>query len=147
MAWYWWVLLGVGFVVVEITTLDLIFLMLAVGALAGAAETMLASTFLAQALVACAVALLMLVAVRPIALRHLQTPGELRSGTNALPGTQARVLERVDSLDGRVKIGGETWSARSADPSQVIEPGTTVDVVRIDGATAIVNPSVNASEQ
>jgi membrane protein implicated in regulation of membrane protease activity len=77
--------------------------------------------------------------VRPVARRHLRTPPHLRTGTAALVGARAVVLERVDLDDGKVKIGGEVWSARSYDEDRVIEPGTRVDVMKIEGATALVS--------
>ncbi len=79
-----------------------------------------------------------LAVVRPIARRHMRTPARLRSGTAALVGTQALVLERVDADRGQVKIGGEVWTARSYDETEVFEPGARVDVMKIDGATALV---------
>lgn len=141
MEWYWWVIIAVVLAVVEISTLDLFFLMLSVGALAGALAAVAVHGVLVSSLVAMGVAILMVAVVRPVALSHLRTPLRLRSGVEALKGQQALVLERVNNLDGRVKIGGEIWSARSYEPSQVMEPGTTVDVVSIDGATAVVYPS------
>jgi membrane protein implicated in regulation of membrane protease activity len=53
-------------------------------------------------------------------------------------GAKAVVLERVDLNGGQVKIGGEVWTARAYDEAQVIEPGARVDVVKIEGATALV---------
>ena len=76
--------------------------------------------------------------IRPIAVRHMRTPARLRSGTAALVGTRAVVLERVDADRGQVKIGGEIWTARSYDEDDVFEPGERVDVMKIDGATALV---------
>jgi membrane protein implicated in regulation of membrane protease activity len=76
--------------------------------------------------------------LRPIATRHLRTPAHIRMGTAALVGSRAVVLERVDGAGGRVKIGGEVWSARTFDEDHVIEPGTRVEVLKIDGATALV---------
>jgi membrane protein implicated in regulation of membrane protease activity len=76
--------------------------------------------------------------IRPIAKRHLRTPARLRTGTAALVGTQALVLERVDRDCGQVKIGGEVWTARSYDEDDVFEAGSRVDVMKIDGATALV---------
>jgi membrane protein implicated in regulation of membrane protease activity len=76
--------------------------------------------------------------LRPIARRHLQTPARLRTGTAALVGTRALVLERVDAHGGSVKIGGEIWTARTFDEDEVLEPGSRVDVMKIDGATALV---------
>ena len=76
--------------------------------------------------------------LRPIARRHLKVPPHVRTGTAALVGCSATVLEQVDRDGGRVKIGGEIWSARSYDDDQVIEPGDRVEVLKIDGATALV---------
>lgn len=76
--------------------------------------------------------------LRPIARRHLHMPATLRTGTAALEGSKAVVTQRVDMHGGRVKIGGEEWSARAYMDDQVIEPGTRVEVVKIDGATALV---------
>ena len=62
----------------------------------------------------------------------------MRTGTAALVGASAVVVERVDAHGGRVKIGGEIWSARTLDGEQVLEPGTNVQVAEIQGATALV---------
>jgi membrane protein implicated in regulation of membrane protease activity len=76
--------------------------------------------------------------IRPIARQHLRTPARLRTGTAALVGAKALVTERVDDLNGQVKIGGEVWSARAFLDGQVIEPGARVEVAKIEGATALV---------
>jgi membrane protein implicated in regulation of membrane protease activity len=76
--------------------------------------------------------------VRPIARRHLRTPARIRTGTAALVGTRALVLDRVDADHGQVKIGGEVWTARPYDEDDVYEPGARVEVVKIEGATALV---------
>jgi membrane protein implicated in regulation of membrane protease activity len=76
--------------------------------------------------------------LRPIARRHLRQPAELRTGAAALVGAKAVVVERVNIAGGLVKIGGEVWSARAYDESQVLEPGTQVQVAVIEGATALV---------
>jgi len=137
-AWVWWVVAAVVLGIVEVTTLDLIFLMLAAGALAGAATALATDSVALQAVVALVVAVAMLGLVRPVALRHLRTPIETRTGIAALVGAKALVVERVDGHGGRVKLAGEVWSARSYDGETVLEPGDSVDVVEIDGATALV---------
>jgi len=76
--------------------------------------------------------------VRPIARAHLHVPALTRTGTAALVGTRALVLQRVDVNGGRVRIGGEEWSARAYMEDQVLEPGTRVEVAKIEGATALV---------
>ena len=77
--------------------------------------------------------------VRPIAVRHLRTPPSTRTGTAALVGAKALVLERVSQDGGRVKIGGEEWSARPYDDDDVFEEGARVEVLKIEGATALVS--------
>jgi|SRR5215211_6258082 len=77
--------------------------------------------------------------LRPVARGHMHTPARLRTGTAALVGQPATVLERVDGQGGSVKLAGEVWSARAFDEDQVFEPGQRVDVLKIDGATALVH--------
>lgn len=147
MSWlteHWWVLWAVGALVfagVEVLTLDLTFLMLAAGALAGAILTGVGAPVGISAVVAVVVAVAMLGAVRPIALRHLRQGPNVRTGISALVGSKAIVTERVDPHGGRVKIGGEVWTACSFDEHAVIEEGATVDVISIEGATAYVYES------
>jgi membrane protein implicated in regulation of membrane protease activity len=78
--------------------------------------------------------------VRPIAMRHIKQPPLLRTGTAALVGRSAVVVEEVTEHTGRVRIGGEEWSSRAYDESLVIPVGAKVDVMQIDGATALVYP-------
>jgi membrane protein implicated in regulation of membrane protease activity len=79
--------------------------------------------------------------VRPIAMKHLKQPPALRSGTAALVGRSAVVLEEVSDHGGRVRIGGEEWSSRLyMEDSEPIKVGTKVDVMQIVGATALVYP-------
>jgi membrane protein implicated in regulation of membrane protease activity len=77
---------------------------------------------------------------RPFALRHVRQPPMLRTGAAALVGRSAFVLEEVTAQAGRVRIGGDVWSARAYDETLVIPAGTTVDVMHIEGATALVYP-------
>jgi len=77
--------------------------------------------------------------LRPVARGHMHTPARLRTGTAALVGQPATVLERVDGQGGSVKLAGEVWTARAFDEDQVFEPGQRVDVLKIDGATALVH--------
>jgi membrane protein implicated in regulation of membrane protease activity len=73
-------------------------------------------------------------------VRHLKQPPPLRTGTAALVGRRALVLREVTGHDGRVRIGGEEWSARCYDETLVIPAGATVDVIQIEGASALVYP-------
>jgi membrane protein implicated in regulation of membrane protease activity len=137
-AWAGWLGLAVVLGIVETTTMDLVFLMLAGGALAGALAAGVGAPLLVQAVVAVVATAALLGVVRPVAKRHLRTPLEARTGVAALVGRDALVTEKVDAHSGQVKLAGEIWSARAFDDREVIEPGARVHVVEIDGATAVV---------
>jgi membrane protein implicated in regulation of membrane protease activity len=77
--------------------------------------------------------------LRPVLRRHAKLPAQLRTGTAALVGHTATVVERVSDAGGCVKLEGEVWSARPFDEDEVIEPGTRVHVMEIRGATALVS--------
>ncbi len=137
-AWVWWVIAAAVLAAAEVFTLDLVFVMVSVGALAGAGAAGADGPIALQVAVAIAVALAGLFGLRPVALRHLRTTPALRTGTAALIGTQALVLSDVGPDDGRVKLAGEVWSARSYDGSTVFGAGQRVAVLQIEGATALI---------
>nr|WP_203675240.1 MULTISPECIES: NfeD family protein [unclassified Streptomyces] len=112
--------------------------MFAVGAVAGAIVAALGGGIVVQVIVFVIVSVALLAVVRPIAYKHRTQRPELRTGIDALRGRQAVVLERVDGGGGRIKLAGEIWSARALDEERSFDPGEKVDVVEIDGATAVV---------
>ena len=79
-----------------------------------------------------------LLVLRPIARRYLRVPPVLRTGVAALPGARATVLQRVDDHGGTISVGGAVWTARPYVEGVAIEPGAAVEVVKIEGATALV---------
>ena len=129
------VLLATG----EVFTPGLFFLgPVALAAVAGAVAAAVGGAVWLQLVVFIAGSAASLGLLRPIARAHLHMPVAIRTGAAALEGAHALVLQRVDASGGRVRIGGEEWSARAYMPDQVIEPGTQVEVVKIEGATALV---------
>ncbi|WP_448060411.1 NfeD family protein [Cellulomonas hominis] len=139
MGWLWWLggalLLGIG----EMLTLDLLFLMLAGGALGGAVANLIGLPIGWQVAVAAVTSLLLLFALRPWLLRHLRARTPLQeTNSAALVGRAASVVATTDAAGGRIKLAGEVWSARSADAGVSFAPGAPVLVRRIDGATAVV---------
>lgn len=135
--WLVWLILGGGLAIAELLTMDFVLLMLAGGALTAAIAAAITGSAVISVVVGAVVAISMLGLVRPFALKHLKAGPHVRMGVDALVGKQALVIERVDAHSGRVKIDGEVWTARTHDPV-AIEPGRTVDVTQIDGATAYV---------
>ncbi|MFI1717103.1 NfeD family protein [Streptomyces sp. NPDC053513] len=137
-AWVWWLIGAVGLGIPLVLTAMPEFGMFSVGAVAGAVTAALGFGVVAQVLVFVVVSVALVAVVRPIATRHRDGRPELATGVDALKGRQAVVLERVDGSGGRIKLAGEVWSARTLDTGQTFEPGEQVDVVDIDGATAVV---------
>jgi membrane protein implicated in regulation of membrane protease activity len=139
-SWIVWLVLAAMLGFAEVMTTTLAFGLLAaaavVAAIVGAVGLGLAFQLAAFAVAAGAG----LGVVRPLAVRHIRQPPLLRTGASALVGRSATVTEEVTALGGRVRIGGEVWSARSYEESQVIPAGSRVDVFAIEGATALVHP-------
>jgi membrane protein implicated in regulation of membrane protease activity len=114
-------------------------LMLATGALVGMVVGLTPLPFFVQLLAAIATSIGMLALVRPNIVKRLHSGPELRLGHQALVGKQGIVLDEVSAQGGQIRIGGEVWTARPYDESEVIEAGATVDVFEIRGATALVH--------
>jgi len=141
--WLAWVGGALVLGLVEVASLDLVFIMLSGGALAAAAAAgFLDADFPQQVIVFVVASALLLLIARPLALRKLKPQGpEERTGTSAHVGRAAEVVETVSAKTGLVKLTGEHWTARSADPARTFEIGESVTVVRIEGATALVDGS------
>ncbi|MEU0744539.1 NfeD family protein [Streptomyces sp. NPDC006134] len=137
-AWVWWLVAAAALGIPLVVTAMPEFGMLAVGAVAAAAASGFGAGLVVQVLVFVVVSVALIAVVRPIAARHRNRRPQLLSGVEALKGRQAVVLERVDGSGGRIKLAGEVWSARALDTGRAYEVGQEVDVVDIEGATAIV---------
>ena len=140
MPWIAWLIAAVALGVAEAFTLTLAFGLLAAAALIAAIVAGVGGSLLLQVLAFAITAGVGLVIVRPIARRQMTHPSLVREGSYALVGKKALVIEEVTGTQGLIKISGEVWSARALDESHVIPAGTPVDVMEIDGATAIVYP-------
>jgi membrane protein implicated in regulation of membrane protease activity len=122
----------------EMATVSFFLGPIAVAATLSAVVALTGAPLAAQWIVFILASLGSLLVLRPIAKRHLRTPAQIRTGTAALVGAPATVLERVDGDGGQVKIAGEIWTARAYDRDEAFEPGARVEVMQIDGATALV---------
>ena len=139
MGWLVWVLVAIGLGVGEVLTPGLFFLgPVALAAVAAAVASALGAGSTFSLLVFIVGSLASLAILRPIARRHVRLPTLSRTGTDALVGRKAVVTRRVDEHGGRVRIGGEEWSARTYLDGQVLDEGSSVDVIQIEGATALV---------
>ncbi|MDA0185506.1 NfeD family protein [Solirubrobacter phytolaccae] len=139
-AWVIWLIVAVVLAVGEIATTSFFLAPFAGGAAAaallaaaGAGTTVEAAAFLV-------VSLILLAALRPVARTHRLSKA-VKTGTAALVGQSAIVMERISNDEGVgcIKLDGEIWTARAFDDEMVIEPGTKVHVLEIRGATALVS--------
>jgi membrane protein implicated in regulation of membrane protease activity len=137
--WLVWAIVAIVLAVGEILTPGLFFLgPVALAALAAALASALGAGIALSLIVFIAGSVASLAILRPIARRHVHLPAISRTGTDALVGRKAVVLRPVDAVGGRVRIGGEEWTARAFLDGESFAEGTQVEVVKIEGATALV---------
>ena len=138
--WLLWLILAVIFAVGEIATLGFFLAPFAGGAAVAAVVSAMGVPFVGSLAGFLVVAVILLAALRPLARSHRRMPPSLRTGTAALVGKSAMVVERIANQEGVgcVKIDGDVWTARAYMEEETYEPGTRVQVVEIRGATALV---------
>jgi membrane protein implicated in regulation of membrane protease activity len=142
MLWVGWVIAAVILAVGEMVTTGFYLAPFAAGAAIAAVVAALGVGLVGSLAVFLVASVLLLTTVRPVARRHLQMPPRIRTGTAALVGRDAVVLERIANHEasGCARIeGGQVWTARAFDDDRVIEPGERVQVLEIRGATALVD--------
>lgn len=133
-----WLIAALVLAGAEALTGDMFLLMLSGGALAAAGSSWLLDwPVWADGVVFLIVSVLMLTLVRRPLRQRLSGKGALM-GIKALEGKSALVLDRVARDEGQVKLDGQIWTARPLNEGDVYEPGESVTVVHIDGATAVV---------
>ncbi|MFL5953061.1 MAG: NfeD family protein [Gaiellaceae bacterium] len=139
MGWLVWVVVAIALAVGEVLTPGLFFLgPVALAAVAAGVASLLGAGSVGSLIVFIVGSLASLAFLRPVARRHVRLPAISRTGTDALVGRKALVTRKVDAHGGRVRIGGEEWSARAYLDEQVLDEGASVDVIQIEGATALV---------
>ena len=139
--WETWLGLSIVLGVAEMFSLDLILIMLAVGAVTGMVLALLDLPLAVQVLGAAGASVAMLAIVRPSMAKRLHSGPELQLGHDKLVGHQGVVTQEISGLTtGRVKLAGEVWSAMPFDDTMTIPVGETVEILAIKGATAYVHP-------
>jgi membrane protein implicated in regulation of membrane protease activity len=137
--WVIWMIAAGVLAVGEIFSLSFFLGPIAVAAAVAAVAALIGAGLALQIVVFILASAASIAVLRPVARRHLRTPAQLRTGTAALVGEHAVVLERVDRDGGQIKLAGEIWTARAFDEDEVLEPGARVQVMQIQGATALVS--------
>ncbi|MET9225941.1 NfeD family protein [Lentzea sp. NPDC003310] len=136
-----WLIVGILLVVAEVLSGDFVLVMLGAAALAAAGVSAVGAADLVSVLVFAATSLGLIVTARPLLKKRLQLGSDIRMHHEALLGSRAIAVTKVDEHGGQVKIGGDTWSARTLDGS-VVDEGEAVTVVEISGAVAVVIAAV-----
>ena len=137
--WVAWLIVAVVFAVGEVLTLGFFLGPFAIAAAVAAVVSAAGAPLLVSGIAFLVASAVTFGALRPVVRRHTRLPASLRTGTAALVGKTATVVERVDSDGGCVKLEGEVWTAKTYLDDEVIEPGTRVQVMEIRGATALVS--------
>lgn len=138
MAALLWLIAGVVLVAAEVISGELVLLMLGAAAVGTAGVAALGAPLWLDAVVFAALSGGLVLLARPALKRRLEQGSTVQTNVNALIGARATVESTVDAQDGRVRIGGDVWSARALDETQVLETGRTVTVMEISGAVAVV---------
>jgi membrane protein implicated in regulation of membrane protease activity len=138
--WLIWLIIALVLAIAEIFTFTAALGILAAAAAATAGTAAIGLPLLGQLVVFSVVSTAGVVLIRPWARRMMLQPRLERFGVEALVGASAYVLREVNGHEGLVRLRGEDWTARPYDESLVIPAGSTVDVLHIDGTTAVVYP-------
>jgi len=144
-SWAIWLSLAFLLGIAEIMSLDLVLIMLAVGALAGAVVAVAApSLWWLQILVASGISIMMLLLLRPTLLAKVRSMPGYRSSAAKIVGSSGVATSQIDRSGGEIKVDGQSWSARPYSSDLVIEQGTEIEVYEIDGVIAVVYPKHGA---
>jgi membrane protein implicated in regulation of membrane protease activity len=140
-SWVYWLIAAVILAIGEIATTGLFLAPFAAGALLATIVAAAGAGAVVEWAVFLVVSVVVLAALRPVAREHQRTRGKLKTGTAALVGQSATVVERIANAEGVgcVRLDGEIWTARAYDEDETFEPGTRVQVLEIRGATALVS--------
>lgn len=143
-AWIVWLVVILIFITIEMASLELTFLMLAIGSVGGLLAGLLGAPWWLQLVIAAVLSMALLLGIKPPLIRALRKGADpAPSNIDALLGLQGRVISSIGETGGQVRLAnGETWTARlsSVTAQRVVEPGERVLVTAIEGATAVVVP-------
>lgn len=138
--WVYWVVAALVLFIVEMFTSGFAVICLAIGALGGAAASLLDWSLEIQLLVFAVVSFVALIAVRPILKRLFFRKGEkVQTNVDAIIGKRGVVCVEIEADDdnGRVMIDGLDWRAKS-DNNEPLPVGTKVEVVERDSVILTV---------
>ncbi|HNX36832.1 MAG TPA: NfeD family protein [Candidatus Cloacimonadota bacterium] len=139
-AWHWWMIIGIGFVIIEIFDPAFFFISLGIGAILTGLLALIPfvnDNIALQILIFAIISFIAFLFMRRLGKKVLANPGG-ETNVNALIGKTGFVVKEIQQ-DGKgyVKIGGEEWSATAEDGS-LIAKDSKVTIIGIDGNKVIV---------
>ncbi|MBQ7410682.1 MAG: NfeD family protein [Clostridia bacterium] len=139
--WQFWLIIAGAFVILEIATMGFLVFWFALGALAALVVSLLVDSILVQAIVFLVVSTILLFATKPLVNKIMPKDSFVKTNSYSIEGKVGRVTIDIEPVEGKgqVKVGGESWSAKSADDTY-IPKDTEVIVEKIEGVKVIVKP-------
>ena len=134
-----WLVILIIAIVVEVLTMGLTSIWFAGGALTAILATLVHAPIAVQIILFFVVSLLLLFFTRPVAVRYFNRD-RVKTNVESMIGRQAIVISDIDNVHGigQVSVGGQQWSARSANDKVTIPVGAVVNVLSINGVKLIV---------
>ena len=137
-----WIALAVICIIIEVSTMGLATIWFAGGAATAAVSTIFISNVIVQIIIFLVVSIILLYLTKP--MRTKLKIGKEKTNVEAVVGKTGFVMEAISPASfGQVKVGGIMWTAKSQDPSEVIDAGTEITVAAVEGVKLIVKPSYN----
>jgi membrane protein implicated in regulation of membrane protease activity len=140
LAWHIWMMIGIGFVIIEIFDPAFFFISLGIGAILTGLFSMLpvlGESIPLQILLFAIFSFIAFLFMRKLGKKVLAHPGE-ETNVNALKGKTGFITKEIPAEGkGYVKIGGEEWVAIE-ESSQAVELGAKITVISIDGNKLVV---------
>lgn len=134
-----WLAAAVLFILIEVFTMGLTTVWFAVGAIAMIFLCKLPIPFSIQILIFLGISILLMLLTRPFFIEKLKV-GKEKTNVDSLIGKRSLVVKKITGLKkGEIEIGGDIWSAKSEDGSEIPEK-TKCEIVRIEGSSAVVKP-------
>ena len=136
-----WLVLMVVFLAAEASTVSMVSLWFAAGALIALLTALAGGPAWLQTLLFLAVSAGLLLALRPLVKKYL-SPKLTATNVDSVVGSTGLVTAAIDNVSavGQGKLGAMAWTARSTS-GQPIPAGTLVKVDRIEGVKAFVSPA------
>ena len=143
----WLIVSGICFVIEMITTGFLIF-WAAIGALFAMITSFFTDNLIIQVAIFVISSSLLILFTKPFVKKILNDKDTVATNAYSIIGKSGLVTQEINPTlgTGQVKIGTETWSAK-CNEQEVIEKGTNVEIISIDGVKAVVSSKINQKEE